>query len=207
MVCGNPVRAETEPPQLTILVLGDSLSAAYQMSPEMGWVSLLEQKLAAQVPTWRVVNGSRSGDTTLDGLIRFNALLDIEQPDIVILELGANDGLRGYPVSSIRANLVELIDRAQDAGAYVVLAGMQLPQNYGPKYLSEFKSMYEDLADEKETALIPFLMDGVATESELMQEDGIHPNEDGQPGLLANVWPVLEPQLYVVSASRRPPEE
>ena len=138
-----------------------------------------------------MVNASVSGHTTLDGLTRIDALLDEVKPHIMILELGANDGLRGYPVDAIRENLIELIDRAQTAGIFVVLAGMQLPQNYGPKYLDEFKTMFEELAVTKQTGLIPFLMDGVATEDALMLDDGLHPNADGQPGLLANVWPVL----------------
>ena len=189
------LQAETLAERPTILVLGDSISAAYQIDPASGWVSLLEQKLADYVPHWRVVNGSRSGDTTLDGLVRIESLLRIEKPRIVILELGANDGLRGYPIASIRANLIQLIDHAQQADAFVVLAGMQLPQNYGPKYLDEFKNMYYDLSMEKQTALIPFLMEGVAAVDELMQDDGLHPNADGQPGLLDNVWLVLKPYL------------
>ena len=154
-------------------------------------MSLLQQKLEDEHPHWQVVNASSTGDTTLDGLIKIGALLTEVKPDIMILELGANDGLRGYPVEDIRANLIELIDYARAQGVYVLLAGMQLPQNYGPKYLDDFKNMYSKLAAAKGTGLIPFLMDGVATVEALMQNDGLHPNADGQPGMLENVWSVL----------------
>lgn len=174
------------------MVFGDSLSAAYRIDTNLGWVSLLSQKVAEEHPTWQVVNASTSGDTTLDGLIKIDEVLADVKPQIVILELGANDGLRGYPVNAISDNLIELIDRFQATGAFVVLAGMQLPQNYGPKYLTEFKQMYYDIADAKNAGLIPFLLEGVATNLELMQDDLIHPNAAGQPGLLANVWAELK---------------
>ena len=192
--------AETvELEQRTILVLGDSISAAYRIDTESGWVSLLERKLSAERSDWRVVNASNSGDTTLDGLIRINALLDEFKPQIMILELGANDGLRGYELDAVRANLEELIDRAHSHGAFVILAGMQLPPNYGPKYAGPFKEMYQELSKTKNTGLIPFLMDGVAAVDELMQDDGLHPRAEGQPGLLANVWPVLLKHLDELS--------
>ena len=189
---GSGAAAETAQAQRTILVLGDSISAAYQIDTEAGWVSLLQQKLNEEYEHWQVLNASVSGDTTLDGLTRVDGLLVDVKPQIMILELGANDGLRGYPIEAIRANLITLIEKAQKAGAFVVLAGMQLPQNYGPKYLDEFKNLFSDLSKEKNTGLIPFLMDGVATEETLMQDDGLHPNAEGQPGLLANVWPILK---------------
>ncbi len=188
--------AETvELDQRTILVLGDSISAAYRIDTESGWVSLLERKLNTERSEWRVVNASVSGHTTLDGLNRIDALLDEFKPQIMILELGANDGLRGYELDAVSANLAELIDRAHSHGAFVILAGMQLPPNYGPKYTDPFRAMYEDLSKTKNTGLIPFLMDGVAGVEELMQDDGLHPKAEGQPGLLANVWPVLSKQL------------
>lgn len=175
----------------TILVLGDSISAAYRIDTESGWVFLLQQKLDAERSDWRVVNASVSGHTTLDGLNRIDALLDEFKPQIMILELGANDGLRGYELDAVRKNLAELIDRAHAHGAFVILAGMQLPPNYGPKYAGPFKEMYEELSMTMNTGLIPFLMDGVAAVDELMQDDGLHPKAEGQPGLLANAWPVV----------------
>lgn len=177
--------------QRTILVLGDSISAAYRIDTESGWVSLLQRKLSTERNDWRVVNASVSGHTTLDGLNRIDALLDEFKPQIMILELGANDGLRGYELNAVRQNLVELIDRAHASGAFVILAGMQLPPNYGPKYADPFKAMYQELSKTKNTGLIPFLMEGVAAVEELMQDDGLHPKAEGQPGLLENVWPVL----------------
>ena len=183
--------------QSTILVLGDSISAAYRIDTESGWVFLLQRKLSVERNDWRVVNASVSGHTTLDGLNRIDALLDEFKPQIMILELGANDGLRGYELDAVRENLAELIDRAHATGALVILAGMQLPPNYGPKYAGPFKAMYEELSTTKKTGLIPFLMDGVAAVEELMQDDGLHPKAEGQPGLLKNVWPVLLKYLEV----------
>ena len=181
--------------QSVVLVLGDSLSAAYGIAPNEGWVSLLEREMDSNVPEWQVVNGSVSGFTTLDGLNSIDELLHAHRPKIVILELGANDGLRGYPVESIRENLMVLIQRAEAMGAKVILAGMQLPQNYGPRYLEQFKNLYPDLAAEKGLGLVPFLLDEVAIDSSKMQDDGIHPNALGQPQIKDNVWDVLEPYL------------
>lgn len=177
------------------MIFGDSLSAAYRLEEKDGWVALLQQKVNSEAPSWRVINRSVSGYTTLDGLNTIDYELSNHQPRIVILELGANDGLRGYPIESIKHNLALLIDRSQSAGAFVILAGMQLPQNYGPQYLDGFKELYETLAEEKQTGLIPFLLDGVATDTSQMQEDFIHPNEKGQPQILKNVWQTLEPHL------------
>ena len=195
--------AETvELEQRTILVLGDSLSAAYRIDTELGWVSLLQRKLITERSDWRVVNASVSGHTTLDGLNRIDALLDEFKPQIMILELGANDGLRGYKVEAVRDNLADLIERAHAQGAFVILAGMQLPPNYGPKYTDPFQEMYRELSKTMNTGLIPFLLDGVAgvEEEELMQDDGLHPTAEGQLGLLANVWPVLLKHLNELSA-------
>ena len=190
-ICTNLSAETVQLEQRTILILGDSISAAYRIDTESGWVSLLQRKLETEDLDWRVVNASVSGDTTLDGLTRIDALLDEISPQIMILELGANDGLRGYPVESIRENLVELIDRAQSHGIFVILAGMQLPPNYGHRYVDPFRDMYQELSESKNTGLIPFLMDGVAAVDELMQDDGLHPKAEGQPGLLANAWPVV----------------
>lgn len=198
-ICTSLSAETVQQEQRTILVLGDSISAAYRIDTESGWVSLLERKLNTEHRDWRVVNASVSGHTTLDGLVRIDALLDEFKPEIMILELGANDGLRGYELEAVSANLAELVDRAHSHGAFVILAGMQLPPNYGPKYVEPFKSMYEELAKTKNTGLIPFLMDGVAAVDELMQDDGLHPKAEGQPGLLANVWPVLSKHLDELS--------
>ncbi len=187
--------------QRTILVVGDSISAAYRIDTDSGWVSLLQQKLDTERPDWRVVNASVSGHTTLDGLVRIDALLDEVKPQIMILELGANDGLRGYKLDAVRENLIGLIDSAQSRGVFVVLAGMQLPPNYGPQYVGGFKSMFAELSVTKNTGLIPFLMDGVAAVDELMQDDGLHPKAEGQPGLLENVWPVLSRYLDELSSA------
>ena len=185
----------------TILVVGDSISAAYRIDTDLGWVSLLQQKLETERLDWRVVNASVSGHTTLDGLVRIDALLDEVKPQIMILELGANDGLRGYKLDAVRDNLIELIDRAQSRGVFVVLAGMQLPPNYGPQYVDGFKNMYAELSTTMNTGLIPFLMDGVAAVDELMQDDGLHPKAEGQPGLLENVWPILSRYLDELSTA------
>ena len=194
----NNLKAETSESDSVVLVVGDSLSAAYGIETQQGWVSLLAERIKSNSPAWRVVNGSVSGHTTLDGKNRIDYLIQTNQPNIVILELGANDGLRGYPIESIRRNLEILIDRAIDAGAFVILAGMQLPQNYGPRYLSDFKELYYELAEAHDLELIPFLLDGVAIDESKMQADAIHPNADGQPQIMENVWSVLSPYLTTV---------
>ena len=183
----------SEPPVL--LVLGDSLSAGYGMDREKSWVSLLETRLNERGYSYRVLNSSISGDTSQGGLTRLPRLLERYQPEIVIIELGANDGLRGIDPAVTRANLSDMIARSQASGARVLLAGIRLPPNYGSAYLQQFESMYADLASEYQALLVPFFMDGVAMEPELLQADNIHPNEAGQPVLLENVWAVLEPAL------------
>jgi acyl-CoA thioesterase-1 len=183
----------SEPPVL--LVLGDSLSAGYGMDREKSWVSLLETRLSERGYSYRVLNSSISGDTSQGGVTRLPRLLERYQPEIVIIELGANDGLRGIDPAVTRANLSDMIARSQASGARVLLAGIRLPPNYGSAYLQQFESMYADLASEYQALLVPFFMDGVAMEPELLQADNIHPNEAGQPVLLENVWAVLEPAL------------
>ncbi len=194
---GSYCNANAEPvtAKRTILVLGDSISAAYRIDSQLGWVSLLERKLKAERLDWRVVNASVSGATTLDGLLKIDGLLSDFKPQIMILELGANDGLRVYPLNEIRKNLIEIIDRAQAQDVDVLLAGMQLPPNWGPKWVIPFRLLFEEIAVEQDIALIPFLMEGVAGDDLLMQDDGLHPNVEGQPGLLANVWSVLRPYV------------
>jgi acyl-CoA thioesterase-1 len=183
----------TQPP--VILVFGDSLSAGYGIQVNRGWVSLLAQKLAQQGYGFQVVNASVSGETTAGGLARLPRALSLHHPAIVILELGANDGLRGLPLAPAQANLAQMIRLARTAGASVLLLGILMPPNYGERYNQAFRQMYQDLAQSFGAPLVPFLLDGVALHADLMQADGLHPNERGQPLLLANVWPKLAPLL------------
>ena len=187
------IASVTEPPVL--LVLGDSLSAGYGMDREQSWVSLLDTRLKEGGYSYRIFNSSVSGDTSQGGLARLPRLLERYQPKIVIIELGANDGLRGIDPVITRENLTGMIKQSQAAGAQVLLAGIKLPPNYGAVYLQKFESIYGDLAREFDTLLVPFFMDGVALQPELLQADNIHPNEKGQPVLLDNVWKVLQPVL------------
>jgi len=182
-----------DPP--VILILGDSLSAGFGMNVEDSWVHLLEIRLQERGHSYRILNSSISGDTTQGGLARLPRLLDRYQPEIVIIELGGNDGLRGINPDITRNNMTLMIQQSQQNGASVLLAGIKLPPNYGTAYLEQFESMYADLANEYGTLLVPFFMDGVVFTPGLLQADGIHPNEKGQPVLLDNVWQVLEPAL------------
>jgi acyl-CoA thioesterase-1 len=165
------------------------------MDREKSWVSLLETRLRESGYSYRILNSSISGDTSQGGLARIPRLLDRYQPEIVIIELGANDGLRGINPDITRDNMTSMIQQSQAIGARVLLAGIKLPPNYGSDYLEKFESIYEDLANEFDTLLVPFFMDGVALRPDLLQADTIHPNEAGQPVLLDNVWKVLEPAL------------
>jgi acyl-CoA thioesterase-1 len=178
-----------------LLIMGDSLSAGYGMDREDSWVHLLELRLQEQDHAYRILNSSITGDTTQGGLARLPRLLKRYKPEIVILELGGNDGLRGVNPDVSRANMTSMIEQSQSAGATVLLAGIKLPPNYGPEYLHRFESMYGDLALEYQTLLVPFFMDGVVFVPGMLQDDGIHANENGQPVLLENVWKVLEPAL------------
>ncbi len=175
----------------TLLVLGDSLSAAHGISPTQGWVSLLAQRL----PTWKVVNASVSGETSSGGRSRLPSLLARHTPRVVILELGANDGLRGLPLSSTRQNLQAMIDAVRQSGAKLLLVGIMLPPNYGAQYSMPFAQLYRELAEHNTLPLVPFLLEGVATDPSLMQADGLHPNASAQPRILQNVWPALAPLL------------
>jgi len=182
-----------EPPVL--LILGDSLSAGYGMDSDQSWVHLLELRLQDEGHAYRILNSSISGDTTQGGLARLPRLLGRYQPEIVIIELGANDGLRGINPGITRENMSKMIRNSQAGGAKVLLAGIRLPPNYGAAYIKQFESIYTDLARDYDTLLVPFFMDGIVFEPGLLQADGIHPNEKGQPLLLENVWQVLEPAL------------
>jgi len=179
----------------TILVVGDSLSAEYGLARGSGWVALLETRLRSEFArlAWR--NASISGDTTRGGLTRLPQLLTQVQPRVVILELGANDALRGLALSASRENLTRMIQQSQAAGARVVLVGMQIPPNYGRQYAQQFQALFAELAHAYDTALVPFLLDGMATDRALFQADGIHPNEVAQPLLADNVERVLRPLL------------
>ena len=178
-----------------ILVLGDSLSAGYGIPVEKGWVSLLQRRLVERGFPYRVVNASISGDTTSGGLSRLPAALELHRPAIVVLELGANDGLRGQPPMAMSRNLSRMIEQSQQAGARVVLAEMRIPPNYGPLYAQKFQATFGELAQHYAIPLIPFLLDGVAGNPALIQDDGLHPRAEAQPQILDNVWAVLEPTL------------
>ncbi|MEN8175630.1 MAG: arylesterase [Pseudomonadota bacterium] len=178
-----------------ILVVGDSLSAAYGLPAGQGWVSLLARRLAEHQPPWRVVNASVTGDTSRGGLARLPAVLERESPDIVILELGGNDGLRGINPKVMAANLEAMIRQSRATGARVLLVGVRLPANYGPAFVDAFHQVYYEVAEARSVPLVPFLLEGVALEPHLMQADGIHPNGKAQVRLLENVWPVLESLL------------
>jgi acyl-CoA thioesterase-1 len=184
-----------------ILVLGDSLSAAHSIPVESGWVALLEARISENDRA-RVVNASISGETTAGGLSRLPALLAAHRPAIVAIELGANDGLRGLPMAQIKDNLARLVTLSQQAGARVLLIGIELPVNYGPRYRDALRVIYAELAAEHATQLVPFLLEGVALEPGLILDDGLHPNAQAQPRILDNVWPVLEPMLPGVAGTQ-----
>lgn len=190
-----PARAADPAAGPVILILGDSLSAGYGLRRTEGWVALLEERLGAQGYEYRVVNASVSGETTGGGLERLPRALELHRPAIVVVELGGNDGLRGLPVAELEANLVAMIGQSRAAGARVLLAGIRIPSNYGPRYTEEFFAVYGRLADRYGLALVPFFLEGVALREDLFQSDGIHPDVAAQPVLLDNVWPVLEPLL------------
>jgi acyl-CoA thioesterase I len=179
----------------TILVLGDSLSAAFGIRPEQGWVALLTQRLKAQGYGYQVVNASVSGETSSGGLQRLPRALEIHHPLMVILELGANDGLRGLPLAVTKENLTKMVQLSQAGGARVLLVGIRVPPNYGPRYANEFAAIYPTVAKQYQLPLVPFLLDKVALDPRLMQEDGLHPNASGEPQVLDTVWQQLEPLL------------
>jgi acyl-CoA thioesterase I len=180
-----------------VLVLGDSLSAAYHIATQSGWVALLAQRITqqnAQNPR-AVVNASISGETTAGGLARLPKLLAQNKPALVLVELGANDGLRGLAVEEIHANLTHILKACRDADAKVVVLGIELPLNYGPQYRDGLRDMYRDVAREFNVPLVPFLLDGVATDPKLMQDDGMHPLAAAEPKVLENVWPTVAAAL------------
>ncbi len=178
-----------------ILVVGDSISAAYGLAPDQGWVSLLAAQLDANGYRHRVVNASISGDTTAGGRARLPALLGQHRPAIAIIELGGNDGLRGGSLKSTRDNLDAMVTAAQKAGARVLLIGMKLPPNYGPAYTREFDALFASVAAARKTAFVPFFFAGFGDDNAHFQPDRIHPTAMAQPKLLANAWPALQPLL------------
>jgi acyl-CoA thioesterase-1 len=179
----------------TILVYGDSLSAAYGIGQKEGWVTLLEERLKQRKLDYSVANASISGETTSGGLARIDAALARLQPDVVILALGANDGLRGLPVAEIKANLARIVAAAQARKARVLVVGMRMPPNYGAKYNQAFVQAFAEVAKERRTAYVPFLLDGMADRRELFLSDQIHPSAQAQPIILDTVWKGLEPLL------------
>ncbi|PCJ24868.1 MAG: arylesterase [SAR86 cluster bacterium] len=181
--------------EFTLLVFGDSLSAAYGIEEDKGWVTLLDDRILLEDRPYRVVNGSVSGETSTGGLARLPAMLESYSPDLLILELGGNDGLRGLPINLLKQNLQEMILLARNSGAQVVLTGIQIPPNYGPRYTIPFTELYGELATQMNIALVPFLIEGIPQKPELMQNDGIHPRAEAQFMILDNVWSVLEPML------------
>lgn len=179
----------------TVLVMGDSLSAGYGLAADQGWVELLRARMAHTHEGWRVVNASISGETTAGGAARIDEALAAHEPDVVVIELGANDGLRGLPVDIANGNLAAMIEASHDAGAEVLLIGTELPPNYGREYTDAFRQMYAALAQRHEVALLPFLLAPIATERAAFQSDNLHPTAQAQPRLLEHVWPALEPLL------------
>ncbi len=198
MFAAIPARAETP----TLLVFGDSISAGYGLDDVThGWVALLQTKLEQSGYGYRVVNASVSGETTAGGLARLPRALALHHPQIVVLELGGNDGLRALPIAPMRANLARMIELSRAAGAKVLLLGIRIPPNYGQDYTEQFRATYPDLGRDLKVPVVPFLLDGIALSPGLMQADGIHPDEQGQPRLLANVWPALLPLLGASQAA------
>lgn len=193
--------AHAEPPATasaathTILVIGDSLSAEYGLARGSGWVSILAEKLATEKTGYQIQNSSISGDTTSGGVSRLPATLIHHMPDIVIIELGANDALRGLSLDMTRANLAKMIEMVQRTNARVLLIGMEIPPNYGRHYADQFKQLFSSLAAQYKTESVPFLLAGMATDRQQFQSDGIHPTENAQPRLAQNVWAKLKPML------------
>ncbi|AZF36423.1 Arylesterase precursor [Pseudomonas sp. R4-39-08] len=179
----------------TVLIVGDSISAGFGLDTRKGWVALLEQRLKQEGFDDKVVNASISGDTSAGGLARLPAALAAHKPGVVVIELGGNDGLRGQPPAQLKQNLASMIQASQDSGAKVLLLGMQIPPNYGKRYVEAFAKVFGEVAEEKKVPLVPFFLEGVGGHPDLMQADGLHPAVPAQGKLLENVWPTLKPLL------------
>nr|WP_294841845.1 arylesterase [uncultured Methylotenera sp.] len=187
----SPVFAENA----KIMVYGDSLSAAYGIPQQQGWASLLQKKLDTERYQYKVVNASVSGETTSGGVSRLQHTLAQTKPNIIILELGANDGLRGLPIQDMTANLNTIIEQSKKSGAKILLVGMRIPPNYGPQYTKRFSQSYVKLSQEHNVPLVPFMLENVAAKANLIQDDGLHPNAIAQPLVLDNIWPHLKQLL------------
>ena len=195
MLPGVALAEDTTVSAPVIVVLGDSLSAGYGIDVDLSWTALLQARLAEQGYEHRVVNASISVETTEGGVTRIGDIVERLEPAVVVVELGGNDGLRGFPPSTTRDNLYRIIETARSAGASVALLGIRIPPNYGPRYIKAFEGTFRDVATANDVPWIEFFMDGVALDAELMQADGIHPNAEAQPILLDNAWPVIEKAL------------
>lgn len=182
-------------PAKNIVVLGDSISASYGIEVGDGWVALLQKKIEAEKFPYTIYNESISGDTSAGGLARIDSALARHKPALVLLELGANDGLRGLTPKQMKANLLEINKRAQLAGAKVLLLGMRLPPNYGKRYIEMFYNVYPAIAKEADLVFIPFILEDVALNKDLMQQDGLHPNAKAQPIIADNIWHYVKPLL------------
>jgi len=187
----------------TVLVVGDSISAAFGLETQYGWVALLEQRLLEHNADFKVVNASISGETSAGGLSRFPDLLAQHQPQYVIIELGGNDGLRGLSLSHLAMNLSTMVQKAKQQKATVLLLGMRLPSNYGKRYTDAFYNVYQRIAEKEQVALVDFLLEGVGAVDGMMQADGVHPTQLAQPLLLENTWQGLEPLLGLKNSSHR----
>ena len=194
LVAAVPSSVQAAQPPV-ILIVGDSISAGYGLIPGQGWVTLLQQRLKKEGYGYRVVNASVTGETTDGAVQRLGRALAAHHPAVVVIELGGNDGLRGLPVPRLSANLDLLITKSRAAGAEVLLVGIRVPTNYGPRYTKSFQGAYQDLANRYKIGLVPFLSDQAAINLALFQADGIHPNAQAQPLLLDNLWPQLSPLL------------
>jgi len=179
----------------TVLVFGDSLSAGYGIDVDQSWPALLQSRLESQGYEHRVINASISGETTEGGVTRISRTLENFSPELIILELGGNDGLRGFPTDRMKTNLQTIIETAKTSGAAVVMLGIRIPTNYGPRYTGAFENVYRELADQLSVLWIEFFMEGIALNDELMQGDGIHPNASAQSILLDNAWPIIRQAL------------
>ncbi|WP_417531250.1 arylesterase [Marinobacter lipolyticus] len=189
-------QADESPASNTLLIVGDSLSAAHGVQTEEAWVTLLRGRLDAEgLENWEVVNASIGGETTDGGLRRLPELLQKHDPEVVVIELGGNDGLRGFPPNVIEKNLARMIEHVRNAGAHPLLVGMQIPPNYGERYTRIFAGIFPKLAERYDTGLVEFFLEGIYDQDGMMQPDGIHPSAAAQSQLLANIWPELEPLL------------
>ena len=184
----------------TVLVVGDSISAAFGLETQEGWVTLLEERLREHNPEFKVVNASISGETTGGGLARFPQLLSEHQPDYVIIELGGNDGLRGLSLTQMSSNLTRMVQQAKQQDAVVLLLGMRLPGNYGQRYTEAFYNVYQQIAEQENVAVVDFFLAGVGGKEGMMQADGVHPTQMAQPLLLDNAWQRLAPLLPLAPA-------